>query len=73
MIFSIFQGFPPLPCAGVVFDGMNILYSSRELKLPPKNGKISGSIDIVEEPNIDANKMVHVDYTVGRRKEGTVQ
>ena len=50
---------------------MNVLYSSQELKLP-KNGKISGSIEIVEEPNIDANKTVHVDYTVGRRKEGTV-
>ena len=46
---------------------MNTIYSSVELKL----GKgVSGNFEIVEEPDIDANKKIPVKYTIKRRSEG---
>ena len=60
------QEFPP-KTYGVIFDGMNTIYSSVELKL----GKgVSGNFEIVEEPDIDANKKIPVKYTIKRRNEG---
>ena len=60
------QEFPP-KTYGVIFDGMNTIYSSVELKL---GQGVSGNFEIVEEPDIDANKKIPVKYTIKRRNEG---
>ena len=63
------QEFPiPFNIYGIVFDGMNTIFSAKILKL---DKPISGNFDIVEDPNIDQNRTIPVKYTLKKRSEGT--
>ena len=64
------QEFPiPFNIYGIVFDGMNTIFSAKILKL---DKPISGNFDIVEDPNIDQNRTIPVKYTLKKRSEGTL-
>ena len=64
-----FQEFPlPFNIYGIVFDGMNTIFSAKVLKLETA---ISGNFDIVEDPNTDPNRRIPVKYTMKKRSEGT--
>ena len=58
----------PFNTYGIVFDGMNTIFSAKKLKLVKP---ISGNFDIVEDPNIDPNRTIPVKYTLQKRSEGT--
>ena len=47
---------------------MNTIYSSVELTLDKKF--VSGNFEIVEEPDLDANRKIPVKYTIKKRSEG---
>ena len=55
----------------VVFDGMNLLYSTKEFKFP-SNQKVTGQFPIVEDIEIPENnqRVINVEYKICKRQEG---
>ena len=55
----------------VVFDGMNLLYSTKEFKFP-SNQKVTGQFPIVEDIEIPENnqRVINVEYKIRKRQEG---